>query len=184
VLSTLPSGWRNVATSFQTTDLAIDEQVVRVEYRFERHRLSVHVDRSPLDHVDLVHCSPSEVVLELDGVRRAFTVHQTAGAVYVDSTLGHRRFSPVERFTVPVPQLPPGSLQAPMPGSVVRVLRRLGDRVEAGETVIVIEAMKMEHKIVAPRAGTITSLSVETGSQVDTGAVLAIVEPAEEADGD
>ena len=63
-----------------------------------------------------------------------------------------------------------------MPGSVVRVLAGVGDAVEAGDTIIVVEAMKMEHRIGCPTAGTITAILVEVGEQVDTGTLLATVD--------
>ena len=66
-----------------------------------------------------------------------------------------------------------------MPGTVVRVEATVGDRVEAGAAIVVIEAMKMEHQIRAPHAGTLAELRVEVGTQVDTGEVLAVVDEDE-----
>ena len=63
-----------------------------------------------------------------------------------------------------------------MPGSVVRVMVAPGDSVQARQPVLVIEAMKMEHEIVAPAAGVVTELRVAEGAQVETGAVLAVIE--------
>jgi propionyl-CoA carboxylase alpha chain len=69
-----------------------------------------------------------------------------------------------------------------MPGSVVRLLGRVGDQVSAGDALIVIEAMKMEHRIDAPSAGTVSAILVEVGQQVDTGTLLATVEEAADTD--
>jgi biotin carboxyl carrier protein len=63
-----------------------------------------------------------------------------------------------------------------MPGTVVRVLVTEGDTVSANDAVVVLEAMKMEHSVVAPYAGTVTHLHVGTGDSVDSGTVLAVVE--------
>ena len=68
-----------------------------------------------------------------------------------------------------------GSLIAPMPGSVTRIAAGPGDRVVAGQLVLVLEAMKMEHQIVAPAGGVLAELRVGTGAQVNAGDVLAIV---------
>ena len=65
-----------------------------------------------------------------------------------------------------------------MPGRVVKVLAANGQRVEAGQQLLVLEAMKMEHAVVAPRAGTVAGLVVQPGSQVEDGRVLLRVEPA------
>ena len=69
-----------------------------------------------------------------------------------------------------------GSLLAPMPGSVIRVGAALGDTVTAGQPLIWLEAMKMEHTITAPADGVLTELNVAVGQQVEVGAVLARVE--------
>jgi 3-methylcrotonyl-CoA carboxylase alpha subunit len=68
------------------------------------------------------------------------------------------------------------TLEAPMPGTVVKVAVREGDVVEAGQTLVVLEAMKMEHAIEAPHAGTVRRLRYGPGDQVQAGTVLAEVE--------
>ena len=87
---------------------------------------------------------------------------------------------------LPPPQLAAesGSLIAPMPGNVIRVAAAAGDRLAAGQPVLVIEAMKMEHTITAPAAGVLAELRVGTGQQVNGGDVLAIVTPDETGGGD
>jgi propionyl-CoA carboxylase alpha chain len=68
-----------------------------------------------------------------------------------------------------------------MPGGVVRVLVAQGDAVSAGQPLVVLEAMKMEHTVTAPLDGFVAEIAVGSGDQVDTGQVLAIVnEPVEE----
>jgi propionyl-CoA carboxylase alpha chain len=80
------------------------------------------------------------------------------------------------RFGEPEPLPEPGSLLAPMPGTVVRVAAA-GERVAAGDPVVVIEAMKMEHVIRAPAAGVVGEACVAAGQVVDTGTTLARVDP-------
>jgi propionyl-CoA carboxylase alpha chain len=69
----------------------------------------------------------------------------------------------------------PGSLLAPMPGVVVSVAATLGDAVERGAPLLVLEAMKMRHPISAPVHGVLTELHVRHGQHVEVGAVLAVV---------
>ena len=71
----------------------------------------------------------------------------------------------------------PAELLAPMPGAVIAVHRAAGERVEAGEPVVTLEAMKMEHAVLAPVGGTVADLAVRPGDQVTRGQTLAIVEP-------
>jgi biotin carboxyl carrier protein len=65
---------------------------------------------------------------------------------------------------------------APMPGKIVRVLVEEGQQVEAGDAVVVVEAMKMQNELKSPRAGTVTALHAETGATVKAGEVLAVIE--------
>jgi len=67
---------------------------------------------------------------------------------------------------------PSGAVTAPMPGKVVSVAVAAGDRVEAGQVVVVLEAMKMETGVTTPGAGTVTAVHVAAGETVDAGAVL------------
>ncbi len=63
-------------------------------------------------------------------------------------------------------------VSAPMPGNVLKVLVNQGDAVKKGQTLLILEAMKMENEIVAPADGTVQSVSAKEGSAVDTGATL------------
>ena len=119
--------------------------------------------------------APEQVILQVDGVRHRFDIARGGGAVWVDSAFGMVRLTPVERLPEPAPSREPGSLIAPMPGNVVRLEAAAGDTVTAGQSVLVLEAMKMEHLVVAPAAGLIAELRVTPGAQVAAGDVLAIV---------
>ena len=125
--------------------------------------------------------SPERVGLEVGGIRRAVSVSQVGDSWYVDSALGSSVLTEVPRFGEPGPAAQAGgSLLAPMPGTVVTVAVAVGDQVRAGEVVLVLEAMKMEHTVTAPHDGIVTELSAKAGTPVDTGAVLAVVQaPAE-----
>ncbi|MDQ1491538.1 MAG: propionyl-CoA carboxylase alpha chain, partial [Actinomycetota bacterium] len=135
--------------------------------------------------VTLLEARPDLVELVVDGVRRRFDVrrYQPRGSggvprddlIHVDSTLGSAVLRPVERFPDKDAQRPSGSLVAPMPGTVVKVLAAPGDRVVKGDPVVVIEAMKMEHTIGAAADGTVAEILVEVGRQVDIDQVIAVV---------
>ena len=89
----------------------------------------------------------------------------------MDSPLGSVALAPVQRFADPPTQVAAGSLLAPMPGTVVRVAVAEGDGSRAGQPLLWLEAMKMEHRIAAPADGVVTELPVSTsGDQVEVGA--------------
>ncbi|MGW3974980.1 acetyl/propionyl/methylcrotonyl-CoA carboxylase subunit alpha [Streptomyces mirabilis] len=160
-------GWRNLPSQPQVKryDLAGTEHEVR--YQHTRAGLTA-------DGVRVVHADSRLVVLEVDGVRRKFEVTRYGDQVFVNATA----LTALPRFPDPTAQQAPGSLLAPMPGTVVRVAEGLatGAAVRAGEPLLWLEAMKMEHKISAPTAGTLTALHATPGQQVEVGTLLAVVE--------
>ena len=66
----------------------------------------------------------------------------------------------------------PASVTAPIPGTVLRLEKAIGDAVAAGDVVMIVESMKMENEVVAPAAGKITGISVAAGSAINTGDIL------------
>jgi propionyl-CoA carboxylase alpha chain len=100
----------------------------------------------------------------------------TERSVDVDSVAGHVAFRRTPRFVDPADQVASGSLLAPMPGSVVSVAVAPGAEVGAGQPVLVLEAMKMQHTVTAPHAGVVSEINVTVGDQVAGGDVLAVVE--------
>jgi len=166
----VPSGWRNLPSQPQRKSFSTGESAYDVEYRLTRDGLVAE------GNIELVSSTPDQVVLEVDGVRRAFDVAAYDGLVCVDSSLGSVALTPVERFTDPAHQIAAGSLVAPMPGTVIRIGAAVGDEVKQGQPMLWLAAMKMEHTIAAPADGIVSELRVEAGQQVEVGAVLAIVE--------
>jgi propionyl-CoA carboxylase alpha chain len=128
-----------------------------------------------LDTPVVVAAAPDHAVLEVAGVRYRFDVTRSGGAVWVDSAFGHVRLVCVPRLPEPAVIAKPGSLVAPMPGNVVRIDAAVGQQLSAGQPVLVIEAMKMEHQIAAPADGRLTEIRVAAGDQVQAGDVLATV---------
>ncbi|MGD3112243.1 biotin carboxylase N-terminal domain-containing protein [Streptomyces sp. YGL11-2] len=166
-------GFRNVPSGPQVKTYARAGKEYAVRYRLGRDGL----DAEDFPGVRLRSLGPDAVVLEVDGLRRRFTVARYGDRVHVDAPSGARAFTALPRFPDPAARTEPGSLLAPMPGTVVRIADGLaeGDRVAAGQPLLWLEAMKMEHKITAPAAGTLTSLPARTGQQVEVGALLAVV---------
>ncbi|MGH8972415.1 MAG: biotin/lipoyl-containing protein, partial [Acidimicrobiia bacterium] len=69
-----------------------------------------------------------------------------------------------------------GTVASPMQGTIVKTLVAVGDEVETGQAVVVLEAMKMENHVVAERAGTVTEIRVSPGDTVGTGDVLVVID--------
>jgi propionyl-CoA carboxylase alpha chain len=179
VLAAAPSGWRNLASGHQAKTYRDDDGTEhRIEYRFTRTGLVFAGDET----AQLVAATPDQVVLaDGNGVATAFSVARygsNAQDVHVDSPRGPVHLVAVPRFPEPGSAVEKGSLVAPMPGNVIRLGAEVGDTVTAGQPLIWLEAMKMEHTITAPGDGVLAELNVSTGQQVEVGAVLGVIASA------
>jgi acetyl/propionyl-CoA carboxylase alpha subunit len=171
VLRTFPSGWRNNPSGLQQARFAGHA----IGYRITGPAVRAEIGAEVLDVI--AHAiTPDEVDLESGGVRRIISVHRVGDVSYVDSVLGHSALAEEARFADPGAALAAGSLVAPMPGTVVRVEAAAGDQVRAGQAIVSIEAMKMEHAISAPVAGVLAEVHVAVGDQIDAGTVVALLE--------
>ncbi|WP_405979411.1 acetyl/propionyl/methylcrotonyl-CoA carboxylase subunit alpha [Streptomyces sp. NBC_00158] len=160
-------GWRNLRSQPRTRRYTVAGTAYEAQY-----------DPPADPDVRVLAATREAVILEVGGVRRMFHVKHKSNTLYVDSVLGSHTLVPVPRFPDPQDRTEPGSLLAPMPGTVVRIAEGLapGSTVTAGQPLLWLEAMKMEHRILAPASGTLTALHAVTGHQVEFGALLAVVQ--------
>jgi biotin carboxyl carrier protein len=131
--------------------------------------------------------APLQASVLADGATRVVSVD---GRIVTLLPLGEGRwFEPRSRTLVRVerararapenlarPAAGPTALRAPMPGRIVRVLAAVGTELKAGAGLVVIEAMKMENELAAPRAGTVLRIAVQAGDAVDRDALLVEIE--------
>ncbi|WP_033343612.1 acetyl/propionyl/methylcrotonyl-CoA carboxylase subunit alpha [Catenuloplanes japonicus] len=195
VLATIPSGWRNVPSGAQITVYDGPAGPVEVGYRLERtgelagwwvravdpEELDLAgLGAPPLtdDHppVAVVAAAPDRVVLDVNGIRLAFGVHRVGDVSYVDSPEGSVALTELPRFPRPS-ELADGSLTAPLPGAIARVMVVPGQRVRAGDLLLTVESMMVEHPVHAPAAGVVASVPVQPGIHVAAGTLLAVLNP-------
>ena len=155
----LSAGWRNNRSQLQQVRVGTHD----VHYRYDR-------DGS------IAEATVDGVAVE-DGWLAALRFIETAidgDVVFVSR--GQYRFPVPPRYAPPDDAGRAGSTVAPMPGSILRVLVDVGDVVVAGQPMLAMEAMKMEHQVVSPVAGTVAELFVKPGQQVDSGQPLVRIE--------
>ena len=195
VLGRIPSGWRNARLPDQQVTLRSGNYRTEVRYRTERDgRFTVTVNTGtdePEPVAATVHrWTTDSIDATIDDVRRTAPVTAVAertldghGEILHLTTAGTTTTLEVApRFPLPGDEAPTGGLVAPMPGRVVEVRATTGDTVAAGQALLVLEAMKMEHHMAAPFDGTVSEVRVTTGDQVDNGAILLVIESANGGD--
>ncbi|WP_330256105.1 ATP-grasp domain-containing protein [Nocardia sp. NBC_00565] len=182
ILPGLPSGWRTLPSAPQSVSFTSGDEHVDVEYRFDRTRLTARVGDWQPQTIEVNEATAELVDVVIDGVRRRYRITRSGPLHFIDSALGATELREVERFPDPSDIQEAGSLLAPMPGTVVRIEVAEGQSVSAGDPVLVLEAMKMEHTIRTPADGIVTKIPVSLSAQVDAGQVLAIVHDGQAAD--
>ena len=177
VLPSLAGGWRNNPSQRQVVGYSAGDSSVEVAYEERGGRLLARVGDVDAD-VAVVDRAGIALTLEVDGVRRAFRVARDGAHVWVQGMDGVTHLSELPRFPEGADHAAEGGCHAPMPGKVLRVHVAEGDTVTAGQTVVTLEAMKMEHAVTAPVAAVVARVLVQVGDQVEADAPL--VELAEE----
>ncbi|WP_431869087.1 acetyl/propionyl/methylcrotonyl-CoA carboxylase subunit alpha [Nocardiopsis eucommiae] len=171
----VPAGWRNLPSApHRRRHTTPDGRETTSAFRSVR---GTHLPER--DGVRVLSATADHVVLEVDGLRRAFDVYGPRPGdtdVHVESALGAVTLTPVDPLPAPVPTVDPGALPAPLPGTVTAVDVAVGDRVREGQTLLRMEAMKMEHRVTAPADGTVRELPVGAGDRVPAGAPLAVLD--------
>jgi acetyl/propionyl-CoA carboxylase alpha subunit len=159
-------------------DATVGSRTIRVEVRRVNDGYTVALDGSLLE-VDVVETGNHFASLLIDGQSHDIGLERHTG--------GYRVHFPDDSITVGLVEASrdgsrprrrpdgPARLNAPMPGRVVRVLAGVGQEVEPGQGLVVIEAMKMENELKSPRKGLVHEIAVREGQAVEAGALLVVV---------
>jgi acetyl/propionyl-CoA carboxylase alpha subunit len=178
-LPTLPPGWRNNRSQPHVARYLLGDDPIEVRYHRRRDGTWAVAAGSETYQVRVLgwpDAADGVLDLELGDRRLRARVAVSDDAVDVDSSLGHSALRRLPTFPEAGAEEAGGSLRAPMPGAVVSVHTEAGARVTAGDLLVVLEAMKMEHRVTAPHAGTVAEVRVTGGDPVATGDVLVVME--------
>jgi acetyl/propionyl-CoA carboxylase alpha subunit len=173
VAATIPPGFRNNPSQPEWTVFDGAEGEVRVGIRVDRTG-AIHTN---LDgRIRVTGLDPDQVGIEVDGLLGWYRVHRVGSTHHVDGPDGYARLLEHPRFPTATIEEQPGSLHAPMPGKVIAVPIAEGETVQEGQTLLVMEAMKMEHTLRSPFGGHVSAVRVSVGDQVDAHQVLVVIE--------
>ena len=168
----MPSNWTNGRMPHQRIKLMILKNEIEIKYQLKRSGLfEVMGTNCKIHAVD-----ESGIDIEVGSHRFFAQVTRADDQILINMPFGDLDALLVPRFLEPGNEVPEGGLVAPMPGKVIEVKVKKGDKVKAGDTLIIIEAMKMEHSIKATENGKVAKLMVSLNQQVDNGATLLVLD--------
>ena len=173
LLGDLPSGWRNSRLPKQKMNFTCGETEIPITYRSRRDG---NFDLNEDSVVKIFQWNNRSISLEIDGHRISSKVTKSGDQVIVKMPWGNVSLEVVPRFVLPGSEEVIGGLIAPMPGKVVDLKVKVGDKVSKGDPVVILEAMKMEHQVNAPEAGKVKEIYIKKEQQLDNGALLMIVD--------
>ena len=176
VLASVTAGFRNSVMPPERVDYLVGERRLKLEYRAQRDgSLVVSVDGSAR-RTRVLRSSGADIDLEVDGRRSALAITSVGARRLVHGEFGDVELIELPRFAVAGPAQAGGALKAPMPGRVLAISVAPGESVVRGQLLMVLEAMKMEHRITAPADGIVQAIRVAEGEQVANGALLAVLD--------
>ena len=179
VLAAYRSGWRNSAMPPERSTFKHGDEEMAVSYRSQRDgTFLIDVGKDETRTVAVFRASDDGVDLEIDGRRLQLSVAAREDRWLIHGTDFDVELVELPRLPVPGLQEIKGGLTAPMPGNVLATHVGEGDAVREGQLLLILEAMKMQHRITAPFNGSVKELHVGEGDQVDNGALLVLLEEA------
>ena len=168
----MPSGWTNGRLPKQKIIFEYEGQELKVEYTQKRNgQFSFSNDK-----VAQIYSFDNESIdVMFDGKRHISKITFSNNNILVHMPYGDVMLYTKPKFIVPGLEITAGGLVAPMPGKVIDIKVKKGKKVKAGDTLVILEAMKMEHSIKASEDGVVSELLISINDQVENGALLMVV---------
>ena len=167
----MPANWTNGRMPLQRVKLRFIQDEIEVQYKLNKDNLYEVMGSI----CEIYHCDIAGIDVEIDSHRFYAHVTEAGSEIFINMPFGDVNASVLPRFIEPGNDVPEGGLIAPMPGKVIDVKVKKGSKVKAGDTLVIIEAMKMEHAIKATETGKIAKVMIKLNEQVDNGATLLVL---------
>lgn len=174
VLNQIPSGWRNSKLPRQKLSFKCLDEEVTINYQSRRDG---SFDLNEGSVANIFKWEESGIDIEIDGRRFYSKVTQDSKTIVIHMPWGNAVLEILPRFILPGNELESGGLVAPMPGKVIDLKVKVGSKVKKGDTLVILEAMKMEHQVKASEDGKVSKLLIKKDDQLENGALLMIVDP-------
>ena len=173
ILKEIPTGWRNSRLPRQKITLSYLDNEIEVTYKANRDG-SFAINEETTAKV--INWTPSGIDIEINTSRFYSKITQDDDNIVVHGPWGDALFKILPRFTLPGSEVQAGGLIAPMPGKVIDLKVKVGSKVKKGDTLVILEAMKMEHQVKASEDGKVTKVLIKKDDQLENGALLMVVD--------
>ena len=168
----MPSGWTNGRLPNQKVTVEFENTEYDFQYKQQRDQKFLFSNDK---EAYIYSCDEDGIDMIFDGKRHYSRVTTSKNNILVHMPFGDVMLQSKPRFKMPGTEVTIGGLIAPMPGKVIDVKVKKGKKVKAGDTLVILEAMKMEHSIKAAEDGTVLELLISVNDQVENGALLMVV---------
>ena len=168
----MPANWTNGRMPLQRVKLLFVQDEIEVKYKLNKDNLYEVMGSV----CKIYHCDSFGIDIQIESHRFYAHITEAGSEIVINMPFGDVNASVLPRFIEPGNDIPEGGLIAPMPGKVIDVKVKKGSKVKAGDTLVIIEAMKMEHSIKATETGKIAKVMIQLNDQVDNGATLLVLE--------
>ncbi len=173
ILREIPTGWRNSRLPGQKITFNYRDQDIEITYRSNRDG-SFTVNNGTT--AKIIEWTPSGIDIEVNNSRFFSKITRDSDSIVVHGPWGDALFKILPRFTLPGSEQQAGGLVAPMPGKVIDLKVKVGSKVKKGDTLVILEAMKMEHQVKASEDGKVTKVLIKKDDQLENGALLMVVD--------
>ena len=173
VLTNMESGWNNARLPFQEVKLKMNELETSIKYKNTRNNIFKFSDKK---NGVVFEWQNNFIDAEISGSRYRSKVSKDKDLLLLHTYKGDVLFKILPKFKIQEIGIVEGGLNAPMPGKVVEVKIKKGSSVKKGDTLVILEAMKMEHKVSAPANGKISKVLISQGDQVENGQTLIVLD--------
>ena len=173
ILREIPTGWRNSRLPGQKMTFNYLDQDIEITYRSNRDG-SFTVNNGTT--AKIIEWTPSGIDIEVNNSRFFSKITRDSDSIVVHGPWGDALFKILPRFTLPGSEQQAGGLVAPMPGKVIDLKVKVGSKVKKGDTLVILEAMKMEHQVKASEDGKVTKVLIKKDDQLENGALLMVVD--------